>query len=627
MVWAGLAVCLWTAPLHAGEKSITALKNEAEAFYAKKSYARAHALYLEAAARKPQGDAGRWVAFRLADTRWRAAAATDNPDPSEVEEAQRALEAQVRDIRRSEDQDRIFYEVHESLADFWWTRPRSKNWSQAWTHYQKALDGWAGESDIDLARERYLGMVWKMTRPPWQAPHEYYGYYGNFLPLEVIENAVKIATSPDDKMRAQYLLALGLKNQGGQSPGRVTRAFEAAIAEGRKFEWYDDALFQYAEWLASYGGVVIMENGQQRRKPDYPKALELHRRLLKEFKKGETRYFDEATSRIKTITQPTLGASVSNIFLPESEIQVHLNFRNLKNIEWSLFPVDLTEDVKFADKDGVNRWLRGIATGRRAKFAEGQEPTGDRGQHEPGDKYLRIPVKLPAGAYLLETTGGGQSARELVLVTQSALVVKTSGRQALTYFADAEGGSPIAGARVSLWERYYDGRKWVWQDHAAKTGDDGLAVFSLTGTRGQNEIFAAARLDKEQAFSTGSAYRPQAASQPWRLYVSTDRPAYRPDETAQWKVVARTYDGSVYTTPANQTIDYQVTDPRGAKLKEGSLKLNAFGSAWDALELGGTLPLGPYQVNFWTAGRKQRIGGATLFRLEEYKLPEFKVSV
>ena len=95
------------------------------------------------AIRSYYGDTGRWVAFRLADTRWRAAAATDNPDPSEVEEAQRALEAQVRDIRRSEDQDRIFYEVHESLADFWWTRPRSKNWSQAWTHYQKALDGWA----------------------------------------------------------------------------------------------------------------------------------------------------------------------------------------------------------------------------------------------------------------------------------------------------------------------------------------------------------------------------------------------------------------------------------------------------------------------------------------------------
>ncbi len=39
------------------------------------------------------------------------------------------------------------------------------------------------------------------------------------------------------------------------------------------------------------------------------------------------------------------------------------------------------------------------------------------------------------------------------------------------------------------------------------------------------------------------------------------------------------------------------------------------------------MPLGEYRITFWDEGRKNAIGGATLFRLEEYKLPEFKVSV
>ncbi len=39
------------------------------------------------------------------------------------------------------------------------------------------------------------------------------------------------------------------------------------------------------------------------------------------------------------------------------------------------------------------------------------------------------------------------------------------------------------------------------------------------------------------------------------------------------------------------------------------------------------MPLGEYQVNFWDEGRHQNIGNATLFRLEEYKLPEFKVNI
>ena len=39
------------------------------------------------------------------------------------------------------------------------------------------------------------------------------------------------------------------------------------------------------------------------------------------------------------------------------------------------------------------------------------------------------------------------------------------------------------------------------------------------------------------------------------------------------------------------------------------------------------MPLGEYHAQFWDQGRKRGIGSATLFRLEEYKLPEFKVSV
>jgi len=64
-------------------------------------------------------------------------------------------------------------------------------------------------------------------------------------------------------------------------------------------------------------------------------------------------------------------------------------------------------------------------------------------------------------------------------------------------------------------------------------------------------------------------------------------------------------------------------------VKADKAKLNAFGSTWGALDLTEAMPLGEYRVTFWAEGRPngQTIGQATLFRLEEYKLPEFKVSV
>src|SRR6185369_4998167 len=85
--------------------------------------------------------------------------------------------------------------------------------------------------------------------------------------------------------------------------------------------------------------------------------------------------------------------------------------------------------------------------------------------------------------------------------------------------------------------------------------------------------------------------------------------------------------GSVYSTPSDQVIVFEITDPQGAKVKEDKITLNAFGSASGSLDLTESMPLGEYRVTFLDRDRKAGIGSATLFRLEEYKLPEFKITV
>src|SRR5215216_2261692 len=52
------------------------LRNEAEAQYAQGSYARANELYAKVDKSKLSAADSRWVEFRLADTSWRAQAAT-----------------------------------------------------------------------------------------------------------------------------------------------------------------------------------------------------------------------------------------------------------------------------------------------------------------------------------------------------------------------------------------------------------------------------------------------------------------------------------------------------------------------------------------------------------------------
>jgi len=613
------------------ESEYETLKVEAEKLYSERSYGLAHGLYLKADAMDLPPEEARWVDFRVADTLWRSQAATQTADSTKFDQARQQLEKLIRDIQRDEDRDRVWAEVQESLGDFWWTRRDSRNWGQAWPYYQQALDWWAGARDIELARQRYLNIVWTMAQPRGVEPYYYYGYYGNVVPLEILENVLKIAKTETDKAHAHYLIAMTIRQQGGDwdQRQRVPEEFEAALKPGKATDWYDDVLYQYAQWMASNGRVIALEGGQWRQEPDYVKALELFRRLVAEYQKGETRYYDQAQQQIEEITRPVVGVSVSNIFLPDSEIQFYLSWRNVKRVDLALYKVDLTRDFQFTNKDQLGgSWFDRINLAGREKIKAWTRDTEDKGDYRPGQEAMRLDSKLPMGAYVVEAKGRSASARDLILVTDASLVLKASGKQALVYFCNALDGSPIANATVKLWTNNYDGRQYVWSESTKQTNKDGRTIFELARSGWYNRYHIVSAITGDhQAFSIGSSYSYGRDEQPWRIYAFTDRPAYRPGEEVQWKFVARRYNGSVYSTPANQSIEFEIKDPRGTKVKEGKVALNAFGSAWGSLGLTESMPLGEYQVIFWDEGRSHGIGTATLFRLEEYKLPEFKVSV
>jgi len=626
------------------------LKAEAEKLYAEKSFAKARELYARAMEMSNlTSNETRWVVFRNYDTQWRSEAASQRADTTKLDEARTQLEKLVGDVQREEERDRVWVEVEESLGDFWWTRRNLQNWGAAWPHYEQALNWWAGARDIELARERYLGMVWKAARPPGVSRDFHYGYWGNSIPFDVLKNAVKIAKTENDQAHAHFLLTIGPRLHGTtwEHLSRVPEEFEAALKPGKATDWYDDALFNYAQWMATRGRPVLDQHGNWRQEPDYPKALELFRRFVSEFNKGETRYWDQAQQQIKNITEPQLGVSVPNIFLPESEIQYHLNWRNVQQIELALYPVELNRDVNLSNLDEKRRvdWLTSIDLGKLEKLkswthaprsalspSEGEKSAkpgeGESSDYKPGNEALHLKDKLKPGAYVLEARGGGKEARDLVLVTDAALVLKTSGKQALVYFCNAINSAPLPGANIKLWERWHDGSKWQAREQSKETGDDGIAVFELSNRPDRSlELFASAIAKDRQAFSLGNSHWNRSGHESWRIYAFTDRPAYRPKESVNWKFIARRYNGSVYSTPANAMVEFEITDPRGAKVKADKATLNAFGSAWGALELTGQMPLGEYRVQFWDEGRRNGIGNATLFRLEEYKLPEFKVSV
>ncbi len=606
----------------------------AEQEYSQKSYQRANELYAQVDKSKLSATEVRWVEFRLADTSWRAQAATQTYDTTKIEEARKQLSELIRVADKDVDRDLVWAEAHESLADSFWTSRNNLNWAAAWPHYEQALDWWAGQRDLERARARYLAIVFRAATPPIADQYYVYTTYGNYIPLNILENALKISTNANDRSQLNFLIAMTMRYAGGDIAARQRTPdyFEEALKAGKQSAWYDDALFYYAEWLNSNGPMVEVQ-GTWQQQPDYVKALELFRRVTTEFSAGETRYFEQAQRQIQTITTPAVSVSFMNIFLPESELQFYLSARNVRRLDFTLYKIDLTRDIPYndsTDKDegtGETRnWIQRMPTADKQAVKKWSKNI-DTADYKPVNEQARIDGKLPLGAYLLEavTDSGGINARDLLLVSDATVMLKSSGKQAIVFFANAVTSAPIANANVTLWESYYDS-SWRWRRVRQTTNADGIAQFYLRDIAGSRNLFVTASGNERQALATGNSYRANEA-QDWRIYAFTDRPAYRPKETMQWKIIARRSEGGVYSTPANQVLAYQINDPRGTKVVDGKATLNSFGSAWGSLELGEQLPLGQYQIQFWNETRSQHIGTAALFRLEEYKLPEFKVAV
>ncbi|MBK6315575.1 MAG: alpha-2-macroglobulin [Blastocatellia bacterium] len=627
-----LAPTLFVPSALAQSPQYPALRADAERLFAEGSYSRSREIYLQAKTLTLPRDDARWVDFRLADTLWRSESATPSADTTKMEAASEVLNAFISETKRVEDRDRVWAEANESLGDFYWIRRDYRNSGAAWPFYRNALDWWAGTADIEMARSRYLRMVWRMSEPPNAQPYERYGYYGGYLEIDVLENALRIAQTDNDRARAHFLIAVTSSMSGDWNQAeRAPESFETAIAPGKSVRWYDDALFRYAEFLANQGRAIYGEDGSWRRVRDLNKALELYQRIVTEFAVGESQYVDNAKAAIANITKPTVSVAVPNVFLPGSEIAYTIAWRNVTRIDVAIYRIDLTKDPVFAtDQNDATTWADRFDPAGRKPVATAVRETGDTGEHGPGSAEVRVAERLDIGAYIIEARSDTTVDRDLLLITDTALVVKTSGRKALVYACNAIDGSPINGAKIVLWEATYTSSSstWSWRRADATADRDGLASIDLTNTDSSRSIFVTMAHDDRQAFSNAYSYGSQGDSNgEWKIYAYTDRPAYRPGEDANWKLTARVRSEGLYTTPARTAVEYEIYDPRGTKVSEGKSTLNEFGSAWGSMKLTEGMPLGEYTITFWTARRARTIGSATIFRLEEYKLPEFEVTI
>ena len=428
-------------------QTLDELKSQAEKSYLEKSFGRAHELY-EQASRLPLPPAEkRWVELRLADTAWRTDAANPGADSTVRDHAREELERLIRDAR--DDHDRVWAEANESLADYFRMHPRQRNAQAAQVFYVAALEWWAGSSDIAVARRRYLDIVFRMALPnQWET-----GENGQMIPRDVLVNAISIAESREDRVHAQYLLATQLMNDF--TPATVERTFElleAVIRDGKGTPWYDDALYAAASRYVQPGAVTINDDGAAVFKPDFEKALALYRRIVTEFGPERNALLRRCEARPRRNHRAIGGRRGVIDVSPKSEQQIILMWRNVKQVELTLTPVDLVDDVRLSYSNFGN-WADAMAAGGRAPLRRWTFTTNDTGDHAPKFEPVRITPKLDPGAYLVTASASGKTARQVLLVTDVTIVTHTAGPRTDYFVCDAITGQPVSGARVRIWQQ------------------------------------------------------------------------------------------------------------------------------------------------------------------------------
>jgi hypothetical protein len=239
----------------------------------------------------------------------------------------------------------------------------------------------------------------------------------------------------------------------------------------------------------------------------------------------------------------------------------------------------------------------------------------------------QLPIdNLAAGVYLIEATDGTYKAYTVAIVTSIAVVERVTSGQASLYVADRKTGAPIEKADVALWA---NGK----QQSQAQTGADGLATLSMStagarpnGAEPEN-VWILVRSGADAALVTPWSYG-FAADQAGDLkaFVYTDRPVYRPGHTVHIKAVIRKEKNDALELPDAKTLKLKVTDADNKIVFQQDAAVSPHGTVTADINLAADAGLGYYSISIDAGGNNQDAGDGS-FYVEEYKKPEYQVTV
>ncbi len=220
-----------------------------------------------------------------------------------------------------------------------------------------------------------------------------------------------------------------------------------------------------------------------------------------------------------------------------------------------------------------------------------------------------------------------------LLVADASLTVKRAKGRLLVWATDLRTGMPIAGEPINV---YGVGGKAIASGITDANGiaqlvlpSDGSARstlivlmdsdlhFGLASTKWRTYPFAVGQYSRNYGWTSGLS-----------TYIYTDRPIYRPGETAYFRGMVRDKDDVRYFRPSQDTVTVEIRDARHKTFFEEELPINEFGSFSGSIVLPENTSLGEHVLTVsMRENDYEEMREYARFMVAEYRLPEYQLQI
>ena len=440
--------------------------------------------------------------------------------------------------------------------------------------------------------------------------HSEFEYFGK--PLKELE---ELNVDKEKKALGNFLVARFFAGiNGGTEEWRET--VEAKFED--LFKRFDDTR------IAPQAHLVFAEF--LRKRQNYLGALS-HIRIIEEKWKGTKEAFEAVKLRVQ-ITTPRIALRVDRVYRSAEKSKFRLTTRNERNIHLSVYKIELLGE--FLEQKNLEKVVNTFQPGDQKPVAQWDKVFAGEENHHWNEEVLDLPVE-GSGAYIILAKGKLVANRVLLLVSDLGAAMKSLNARVHTFVADANTGMVVKEAEVLL-ASVKTRPKRNWRNNYSfdnfsegKTDENGLWNGSVAGTESYTPVlFIARQGDNYALVSTDSYYRhlSQSAEQLF-FYAYTDRAVYRSGQKINFKAILRIKDEKGYKLAGRNKVTAILEEPNGTKKKSVDLTLSEFGTVSGSFELEEECPLGNWRIRFNTKGAN----GYALFRVEEYKKPEYEVTI